>query len=273
MEGEMDLPELQQGLENIQQADIEAAMAGQEQPWLNKENFMNEFGPWFGNDPALGELLLGQMNLRGADTRAATEAALRAVLQGLVDDMNFLQGKLADFVGMLRQQTQQTQAVTDSIQAALDMSGADSMSQLIMPPEGMPIMNDMAPDMGTDMGVPADVPPEAAPMPPPEAGSAPVDMPPPEVGAPPAAEPQQAVAPAEEVAPPAPGAQPTPSDRNIKTVHGAAYTVSDIRQKVITGIASRQANKKAAKHTAPKQTAPKGNALSRSIIDCCSGGF
>lgn len=270
MEGEMDLPELQQGLENIQQADIEAAMAGQEQPWLTKENFMSEFGPWFGNDPALGELLLGQMNLRGADTRAATEAALRAVLQGLVDDMNLLQGKLADFVGMLRQQTQQTQAVTDSIQAALDMSGADSMSQLIMPPEGMPVMNDMAPDMGTDMGVPTDVPPEAAPMPPPEAGA----VPPVAEATPPVAAPQQqANMPVEEVAPPAPGAQPTPSDRNIKTVHGAAYTVSDIRQKVIAGIASRHANKKAAKHTAPKQTAPKGNALSKGIIDCCSGGF
>ena len=162
----MELPELQQGLQNIQQAAVPPeAMPTAEAPWLNMDNLMQGYGNWFGNDQGLGELLLGQLRARGVDTQAATEAMLRELLQGLVDDLNMLQKQLTGFTSAIAQQMQQTQAVADSVQTAIDIQQPNTTATEITPQTSasMPVMNDMSPDMNFDMGEPAteQLPPEA----------------------------------------------------------------------------------------------------------------
>ena len=164
----MELPELQQGLQNIQQANTPTEVTPPaEAPWLNMDNLMQGYGNWFGNDQGLGELLLGQLRARGVDTQAATEAMLRELLQGLVDDLNMLQQQLTGFTSAVAQQMQQTQAVADSVQAAINMQQPNPISTEIIPPSGaqMPIMNDTPPAEGTPSeqppaeGTPSEQPP------------------------------------------------------------------------------------------------------------------
>ena len=162
----MELPELQQGLQNIQQAQLppDAAPAA-EAPWLNMDNLMQGYGNWFDNDKGLGEMLLSQLRSHGVDTQAATEAMLRELLQGLVDDLNMLQQKLTGFTTAIAQQMQQTQAVADSVQSAIDSQQPNPTALQMQPPMGtfvMPQMNDVPPDIGADFGAeqpPAEQPP------------------------------------------------------------------------------------------------------------------
>ena len=164
----MELPELQQGLQNIQQAQLppDAAPAA-EAPWLNMDNLMQGYGNWFDNDKGLGEMLLSQLRSHGVDTQAATEAMLRELLQGLVDDLNMLQQKLTGFTTAIAQQMQQTQAVADSVQSAIDSQQPNPTALQMQPPMGavMPQMNDVPPDIGADFGAqpPAEQPPAEQP--------------------------------------------------------------------------------------------------------------
>ena len=163
----MELPELQQGLQNIQQANTPTEVTPPaEAPWLNMDNLMQGYGNWFGNDQGLGELLLGQLRARGVDTQAATEAMLRELLQGLVDDLNMLQQQLTGFTSAVAQQMQQTQAVADSVQAAINMQQPNPISTEIIPPTGaqMPIMNDMPPEQPVMEQPPAEGTPSEQPV-------------------------------------------------------------------------------------------------------------
>ena len=163
----MELPELQQGLQNIQQANTPTEVTPPaEAPWLNMDNLMQGYGNWFGNDQGLGELLLGQLRARGVDTQAATEAMLRELLQGLVDDLNMLQQQLTGFTSAVAQQMQQTQAVADSVQAAINMQQPNPISTEIIPPTGaqMPIMSDMPPEQSApEQSAPEQSPAEGTP--------------------------------------------------------------------------------------------------------------
>ena len=163
----MELPELQQGLQNIQQANTPTeVMPPAEAPWLNMDNLMQGYGNWFGNDQGLGELLLGQLRARGVDTQAATEAMLRELLQGLVDDLNMLQQQLTGFTSAVAQQMQQAQAVADSVQAAINMQQPNPISTEIIPPTGaqMPMMNDMPPEQSApEQSAPEQPPAEGTP--------------------------------------------------------------------------------------------------------------
>jgi hypothetical protein len=208
----MDLSELKQGLQGIQQDEPEA-------PWLSKENLMASYGNWFDNDAGLGELLLGQLRSKGVDTQAATEAMLRELLQGLVDDMNVLQQRLSGFTQSLNEQMQQTQAVADSVQSAISMSGASATAQEILPPAGevsptldAPMLTDVPP---TDVP-PTDVPPTDVP---------PTDVPPTDV--PPTDVPPTDVPPTATV-----------SDKRMK------YVLSDAsKKKILDSYKARQAAK------------------------------
>ena len=180
----MELPELQQGLQNIQQAQLppDAAPAA-EAPWLNMDNLMQGYGNWFDNDKGLGEMLLSQLRSHGVDTQAATEAMLRELLQGLVDDLNMLQQKLTGFTTAIAQQMQQTQAVADSVQSAIDSQQPNPTALQMQPPMGavMPQMNDVPPDIGADFGAqsPAEQPPaEQSPAEQPPAEQPPAEQPP-----------------------------------------------------------------------------------------------
>ena len=180
----MELPELQQGLQNIQQAQLppDAAPAA-EAPWLNMDNLMQGYGNWFDNDKGLGEMLLSQLRSHGVNTQAATEAMLRELLQGLVDDLNMLQQKLTGFTTAIAQQMQQTQAVADSVQSAIDSQQPNPTALQMQPPMGavMPQMNDVPPDIGADFGEqpPAEQPPaEQPPAEQPPAEQPPAEQPP-----------------------------------------------------------------------------------------------
>lgn len=237
----MELPELQQGLQNIQDAPADNAPP-EAAPWeLNYDNLMGSYGSWFNNNQGLGEMLLQQLRMRGVDTQAATEAMLRELLQGLVNDMNALQQSLTGFTAMLAQQAQKTQAVADSVSTALAGQNPDAMATQVMPPQGdeMPVMNDIPPDLG------------GGETPPPE------PEPSPNGGEQPLAEGTQEQPPAEPPAEEAPAAEPekkpegTPSDKRIK------YIVSDATLK---NIKSKYANKDM-------------YSISNSILAGCNGGF
>ena len=232
----MELPELQQGLQNIQQAAVPPeAMPTAEAPWLNMDNLMQGYGNWFGNDQGLGELLLGQLRARGVDTQAATEAMLRELLQGLVDDLNMLQKQLTGFTSAIAQQMQQTQAVADSVQTAIDIQQPNTTATEITPQTSasMPVMNDMSPEQP----VMNDMSPEQPVMEqPPEQ---PVMEQPPE-------QPVMEQPPAE-VTP----AEGTPSDKHIK------YVLSDAGLKQIK----------------QRFKSKKNTSINRNILAACQGGF
>lgn len=247
----MELPELEQGLQEIQQAPAspDVAIATAEAPWLSMDNLMQGYGNWFGNDQGLGEMLLGQLRAHGVDTQAATEAMLRELLQGLVDDMNTLQQRLSGFTSAIAQQMQQTQAVADSVEAALNSQAPNPMAQQIVPPD-MPMMNDIPPETGADMGP---VPP--APDAQPAAQAEQTDVPPaPE-------------APAEQPAP-APQPEGTVSDAKekniVKPVAKKKFTLSDAAMKTLKA-------KLSPKPKAPSK--PAGTSMNMNILAGCQGGF
>ena len=234
----MELPELQQGLQNIQQANTSTEVTPPaEAPWLNMDNLMQGYGNWFGNDQGLGELLLGQLRARGVDTQAATEAMLRELLQGLVDDLNTLQQQLTGFTSAVAQQMQQAQAVADSVQAAINMQQPNPISTEIIPPTDaqMSIMNDMPPEQPV---------PEQPVMEQPVIEQPPAEQPAPEQPAPEQPAPEQPVM----EQPPAEG---TPSDKRIK------YVLSDAGLKQIKQRFKSKNN----------------TGINSNILAACQGGF
>ena len=257
----MELPELQQGLQNIQQAQLppDAAPAA-EAPWLNMDNLMQGYGNWFDNDKGLGEMLLSQLRSHGVNTQAATEAMLRELLQGLVDDLNMLQQKLTGFTTAIAQQMQQTQAVADSVQSAIDSQQPNPTALQMQPPMGavMPQMNDVPPDIGADFGAqpPAEQPPAEQP---------PAEQPPAEQ-------------------PPAPDA--TLSDRNMKYIISDA-TMKQIKQAVCekkknksslkcdsnTKYTISDATMKQIKQAVCEKKNNNRSKLNSNILTACKGGF
>lgn len=273
----MELPELQQGLQDIGSAPVppeagaippDAGVTPVYPPHLEKDNFMQSYGDLFSNDAELGEVILQQLRLHNVDTKAATEAMVYELLHGMVDDLNLLQKKLSNFIASINAQAQKAQAVADSVQMALDSTGASATAQEILPPEGamMPVMNDMPPDMGAAMnpeGVPpagGDVPPSGGDVPPAGGDVPPADIPPAGGDVPPPADvppaPADVPPPAE---PPVPEpTKPTGSDRNIKDVK---YVVSDTNLK---NVVSR------IKEHASKLTSGRINS---NILSACNTGF
>ena len=235
----MELPELQQGLQNIQQAAVPPeAMPTAEAIWLNMDNLMQGYGNWFGNDQGLGELLLGQLRARGVDTQAATEAMLRELLQGLVDDLNTLQKQLTGFTSAVAQQMQQTQAVADSVQTAIDMQQPNPTATEVTPQTSasMPVINDMPPEQPV-----MEQPPEQPVM------EQPVMEQPPEQ-------------PATEQLPPE-------ADTNEATIKQPVGTTSDRRIKYVLSDAIM-------KHINKAVSERKNNSkLNNNIIKACQGGF
>lgn len=239
----MELPELQQGLQNIQQANTPTEVTPPaEAPWLNMDNLMQGYGNWFGNDQGLGELLLGQLRAHGVDTQAATEAMLRELLQGLVDDLNMLQKQLTGFTSAVTQQMQQTQAVADSVQTAINMQQPNPISTEITPPTDaqMPIMNDMPPEQPVPEQPAMEQPVmEQLPAEQPAMEQLPVEQPVPEQPS------------AEQPVMEQPPAEGTPSDKRIK------YVLSDAGLKQI------------------KQRFKSKNStgINSNILAACQGGF
>ena len=133
---------------------------------LTLENLNNDFGQWWSNNDALGEVLLSQLRGQGVDTKAATEAALREVLNGLVEDTNRLQGLLANFANQSAQITENIGRVANAMEMSAAMTGQPmdyGMQQPMeqMPPELMAQQGGMSPEAPQpEQAPPEQMPPE-----------------------------------------------------------------------------------------------------------------
>lgn len=168
-------------------------------PYLTQENFNTDFGQWFNNDANIGAALFQQMSAMGVDTKSATEAALRNVLEDVVNRSRALMQQLSFFISNFMQQTNQMAAMSAAVNNALAMNG-EPIPQVNV---GNPPPEEPAMGMGG----------EEPPPPPPEGGG---EMPPAEGGG-------------EEPPPP----EGTPSDNRVKDVQSPKYVVSDAQAKNI----------------------------------------
>lgn len=221
----MELEELKQGLKDIQ-GDSQPETP---QPWLGMDNLMGSYGSWFGNDKGLGELLLGQLRSRGVDTQAATEAMLREILTGLVDDLNLLQQRLTGFTQAVAQQVQEVNAVKDSVDSAIAQAGGTPASLDV----GEPVAGGVGEAPVEEPVAPAgEVSAEGAPAPeePVPAAEPPAEAPAEEM--PPAEEASAEEPPAEEEVP-----DETLSDKRTKKIKG--YCLSDAGMKKVVAALSK----------------------------------
>lgn len=177
-------------------------------PYLTQENFNTDFGQWFNNDANIGAALFQQMSAMGVDTKSATEAALRNVLEDVVNRSRALMQQLSFFISNFMQQTNQMAAMSAAVNNALAMNG-EPIPQVNVgnpPPE--------EPAMGMGGEEPPPPPPsEGGEEMPQEGGEEP--PPPPEGGG--------------EEPPP----EGTPSDSRVKNVQSPKYVVSDAQAKNI----------------------------------------
>ena len=177
--------------------------------YLTMDNFNNDFGQWFNNDSDLGEELFRQMNIMGVDTKTATEAALRNVLEDVVNRSRAIMQQLSFFISNVMQQTNQMSQMSAAVNNALAMKGEPIPTVNIgNPPPDEPNFGAMG-----EAG--------AEPMPPTDAGAA-GEMPPPDAGG------GEFEPPPEEMPP-----EETPSDARIKNVQTGKYVVSDAQAKNI----------------------------------------
>lgn len=180
-------------------------------PYLTQENFNTDFGQWFNNDANIGAALFQQMAAMGVDTKSATEAALRNVLEDVVNRSRALMQQLSFFISNFMQQTNQMAAMSAAVNNALAMNG-EPIPQVNVgnpPPE--------EPAMGMGGEEPPPPPPEGEGEMPPEGegGGEEPPPPPPEGGG--------------EEPPP----EGTPSDSRVKNVQNPKYVVSDAQAKNI----------------------------------------
>lgn len=180
----MTLEEMSMRLANIENS-IKA-----EQDAKRQKAFMDRYGNMFSNNTDIGLAILNQLDKKGVDVSAATEA-VQSIIQDILMECAMLMNV---FKNALQQQGELMDKVSDialAVDTAMAPTGIDIQSMLA-PPDGMP------PD-----GVPPDgVPPEGVP---PE-GVPPESMSP--EGAPPEGMPP-------EVAPPEGN---VPSDARVKNI-------------------------------------------------------
>lgn len=183
-------------------------------PYLTQENFNTDFGQWFNNDANIGAALFQQMSAMGVDTKSATEAALRNVLEDVVNRSRALMQQLSFFISNFMQQTNQMAAMSAAVNNALAMNG-EPIPQVNVgnpPPE--------EPAMGMGGEEPPPPPSEGGgEMPPEGEGGGELPPPPPEGGG--------------EEPPPPPPPEETPSDSRVKNVQSPKYVVSDAQAKNI----------------------------------------
>ena len=155
-------------------AQLEQGLQGMEsnpENYLTMENFSRDFGPWYGNDDGLGNLLFDQMAARGLNTKPMVEAALRATLEETIKQCNALMSRFSGFLQMQQSMAQQqamqgiqlqaqvqqtlneTQNVANAVNTALAMQGVDT--------------SQMPADMTQPDGMPAEQPPMEPPAEPP----------------------------------------------------------------------------------------------------------
>lgn len=180
--------------------------------YLTQDNFNQDFGQWFGNDSSLGEELFRQMNVMGVDTKAATEAALRNVLEDVVNRSRAVMQQLSYFISNVMQQTNQMAQMSAAVNNALAMKG-EPIPQVGVgnPPPEEPAGADAGAGAGGGMP-PADM---GGGEPPSDAGGGEEPSPSDAGGGEP---PQQ---------------EGTPSDARIKNVSTGKYVVSDAQAKNI----------------------------------------
>ena len=203
----------------------EGAPEGAAAPYLTMDNFGKDFGQWYGNDAALGEILFDQMRVMGVDTRAATEAALRNVLEDVVNRSRMIMQQLSYFISTFMQQTNQMAAMGAAVNNALAMTGSPIPEVNVgNPPPSEPDMSGAGapPPAPAAGGGEVPPPPEGGAGAPPSEESGEGELPPPPEGEEGGGE-----------LPPPPDVEGTPSDKTIKNVESPKYVVSDAQAKNI----------------------------------------
>lgn len=150
-----------------------------------QQEFMSRYGNMFSNNQEIGLAILNQLDRKGVDVSAATEA-VQSIIQDVLMECAMLMNVLKNAVQQQGDLMEKVSDIAQAVDTAMAPAGADIMSMLAppQPPEGMP---------------PEGAPPEGAPpegMPP--EGAPPEEMPP------------------EEMPPPPPGE--VPSDARVKNI-------------------------------------------------------
>lgn len=228
------------------------APEGAAAPYLTMDNFGKDFGQWYGNDAALGEILFDQMRVMGVDTRAATEAALRNVLEDVVNRSRMIMQQLSYFISTFMQQTNQMAAMGAAVNNALAMTGSPIPEVNVgNPPPPEPDMSGAGAPPPPAAGGEVPPPPEGGTGAPPSEEGSEGELPPPPEGEEGGGE-----------LPPPPDVEGTPSDKTIKNVESPKYVVSDAQAKNIYRGLHNAANAK-------KQQSTRKN----TILDVVSMGY
>lgn len=139
-----------------------------------QQEFMSRYGNMFSNNQEIGLAILNQLDRKGVDVSAATEA-VQSIIQDVLMECAMLMNVLKNAVQQQGDLMEKVSDIAQAVDTAMAPAGADIMSMLAppQPPEG-----GMPPE-GAPPPPPEGVPPEGPP-PPPEGGMPPEGPPPPE---------------------------------------------------------------------------------------------
>ena len=151
----MTLEEMSMRLANIEDS-IKA-----ERDAKRQQEFMDRYGTMFSNNRDIGLAILNQLDRKGVDVSAATEA-VQSIIQDVLMECAMLMNV---FKNALQQQGELMEKVSDIAQAvdtAMAPTGVDIQSMLA-PPEGMPPEGMPPEGMSPEGAPPEGMPPEGAP--------------------------------------------------------------------------------------------------------------
>lgn len=136
-----------------------------------QQEFMDRYGTMFSNNRDIGLAILNQLDRKGVDISAATEA-VQSIIQDVLMECAMLMNV---FKNAVQQQGELMEKVSDIAQAvdiAMAPTGVDIQSMLAppevvppegVPPEGMPPEGMPPEGMSPEGAPPGDMPPEGAP--------------------------------------------------------------------------------------------------------------
>ncbi len=145
-----------------------------------QQEFMSRYGNMFSNNQEIGLAILNQLDRKGVDVSAATEA-VQSIIQDVLMECAMLMNVLKNAVQQQGDLIEKVSDIAQAVDTAMAPAGADIMSMLAppQPPEGTP--PEGAPPEGTppEGAPPEGMPPEGAPPPeemsPPPSGGVPSD--------------------------------------------------------------------------------------------------
>ena len=131
-----------------------------------QQEFMDRYGTMFSNNRDIGLAILNQLDRKGVDISAATEA-VQSIIQDVLMECAMLMNVFKNAVQQQGELMEKVSDIAQAVDTAMAPTGVDIQSMLAppdgMPPEGMP-PEGMPPEGVPPEGVPPEgVPPEGAP--------------------------------------------------------------------------------------------------------------